>query len=188
MNYSAGTRNNLTAKVQLLNMNGNVVWEKTATVNSREDTTEKCIHLEFPDNLSPVHFLKLWLIENGKVVSDNFYHRSLEENNYQALKQLPQITLNSQSEARQNEKGDWTATVTLENPASIPALMIHVNVTGDKDGDQFLPIFYSDNYFALLPGEKKVITIRWKDVDTRGNNPVFNISGYNVKESDKQQN
>jgi len=93
--------------------------------------------------------------------------------------------LNCQSEASRNEKGDWRATVTLENPASVPALMIRVNVTGDKDGDQFLPILYSDNYFALLPKEKKVITIRWKDVDTRGNNPIFNISGYNVKEISK---
>ena len=185
VNYSAGTRNNLTAKVQILNMDGSVAWEKTATVNSREDTTEKCIRLEFPENLSQVHFLKLWLTENGNVVSDNFYHRSLEENNYQALKQLPQVSLNCQSEASRNEKGDWTATVTLENPASVPALMIRVNVTGDKDGDQFLPILYSDNYFALLPKEKKVITIRWKDVDTRGNNPTFNISGYNVKEISK---
>lgn len=185
VNYSAGTRNNLTAKVQILNMDGSVAWEKTATVNSREDTTEKCIRLEFPENLSQVHFLKLWLTENGNIVSDNFYHRSLEENNYQALKQLPQVSLNCQSEASRNEKGDWTATVTLENPASVPALMIRVNVTGDKDGDQFLPILYSDNYFALLPKEKKVITIRWKDVDTRGNNPIFNISGYNVKEISK---
>lgn len=185
VNYSAGTRNDLTAKVQILNMDGSVVWEKTATVNSREDTTEKCIRLEFPDNLSQVHFLKLWLTENGNVISENFYHRSLEENNYQALKQLPQVTLNCQSEARQDEKGNWTATVTLENPTSVPALMTRVNVTGDKDGDQFLPIFYSDNYFTLLPGEKKVITVHWKDVDTRGNAPVFNISGYNIKEISK---
>lgn len=185
VNYSAGKRNNLTAKVQILNMDGSIAWEKSATVNSLEDTTEKCITLEYPQNLSQVHFIKLWLIENGKIVSDNFYHRSLKENNYQALKELPQVTLDCQSATQQDEQGNWKATVTLKNPATVPALMIRINVTGDKDGDQFLPILYSDNYFALLPGEQKEISIRWKDVDTRGNAPVITVSGYNVIRTSK---
>ncbi len=46
---------------------------------------------------------------------------------------------------------------------------------------QFLPMFYSDNYFALLPGEKKEVSFRWKDEDTRGNAPKVVVSGYNVK-------
>ena len=58
--------------------------------------------------------------------------------------------------------------------------MIRVNVVGEKDGEQFLPVFYSDNYFSLLPGEKKEINIHWKDVDTRGETPKVVISGYNV--------
>lgn len=185
VNYSAGKRNNLTAKVQILNMDGSIAWEKSATVNSLEDTTEKCIALKYPQNLSQVHFIKLWLIENSKVVSDNFYHRSLKENNYQALKELPQVTLDCQSATQQDEQGNWKATVTLKNPATVPALMIRINVTGDKDGDQFLPILYSDNYFALLPGEQKEISIRWKDVDTRGNAPVITVSGYNVARTSK---
>lgn len=50
-------------------------------------------------------------------------------------------------------------TAILENTSSTPALMIRVNVVGEKDGEQFLPVFYSDNYFSLLPGEKKEINI-----------------------------
>ena len=91
VNYSAGTRKGLTAKVQILNMDGSVAWEKEATVDSNEDTTDKCIKLAFPANLSKVHFIKMVLTENGKVVSDNFYHRSLEENNYQDLRQLAKV-------------------------------------------------------------------------------------------------
>ena len=67
----------------------------------------------------------------------------------------------------------------------VPAFIILVYLTGHQHITDLQPILYSDNYFALLPKEKKVITIRWKDVDTRGNNPTFNISGYNVKEISK---
>ena len=69
----------------------------------------------------------------------------------------------------------------IENTSSTPALMIRLNVLGNNDGQQFLPVFYSDNYFALLPGEKKEIRIHWKDEDTRGNVAKLVVTGYNVK-------
>ena len=182
VNYHAGLRPGLKARVQVLNMDATVAWEKEVTVDSREDTTEKCIKLEFPDGLSQVHFIKLTLEENGKAVSENFYHRSKVENNYQALKQLPKVSLRAQTQYDKGDDGEWKAEVTVENRSQTPALMVRLNIVGDKDGKQFLPIFYSDNYFALLPGETKVVRVHWKDVDTRGNAPLLKVSGYNVVE------
>lgn len=181
VNYSAGARKDLTAKVQVLNMDASVAWEKEVTIDSNEDTTNKCIKLEFPENLSKVHFIKMTLTEGGKVVSENFYHRSLEENDYQDLRKLPKVALQSNASTGKSDDGTWSGTVVIENTTSTPALMIRVNVVGDKDGEQFLPIFYSDNYFALLPGEKKEVSFRWKDEDTRGNTPKVIVSGYNVE-------
>ena len=182
VNYHAGLRPGLKARVQVLNMDATVAWEKEVTVDSREDTTEKCIKLEFPDGLSQVHFIKLVLEENGKAVSENFYYRSKVENNYQALKQLPKVSLRAQTQYDKGDDGEWKAEVTVENRSDAPALMVRLNIVGDKDGKQFLPIFYSDNYFALLPGETKVVRVHWKDVDTRGNAPLLKVSGYNVVE------
>ncbi len=181
VNYSAGTHNGLVAKVQVLDMDASVVWEKETTVDSREDTTIKCFRLDFPDQLSQVHFIKMTLTENGQVVSENFYHRSKEENNYQALKQLQKVSLQANVSADKAADGYWQASVDIENQTNVPALMIRVNVVGEKDGIQFLPVFYSDNYFALMPGERKAVSIRWKDEDTRGNAPKIVISGYNVE-------
>ena len=181
VNYHAGLRPGLKARVQVLNMDATVAWEKEVTVDSREDTTEKCIKLEFPDGLSQVHFIKLTLEENGKAVSENFYHRSKVENNYQALKQLPKVSLRAQTQYDKGDDGEWKAEVTVENRSDAPALMVRLNIVGDKDSKQFLPIFYSDNYFALLPGETKVVRVHWKDVDTRGNAPLLKVSGYNVE-------
>lgn len=181
VNYSAGTHDGLAAKAQVINMDGSVVWEKEASVNSKEDTTLKCIPMEYPANVSKTHFVKLTLTENGKTVSDNFYLRGIEEGNYQALREMPKVSLRSSTTTDKGNDGTWTATATLENDSSTPVLMIRVNVLGEKDGQQFLPVFYSDNYFSLLPGEKKEIRMRWKDVDTRGNAPKIVISGYNVQ-------
>lgn len=181
VNYSAGTHQGLTAKVQLLNMDGSLAWEKETTVDSQEDTTVKCIRMEYPAAISEVHFLKLTLKEGDRLVSDNFYHRTLKGNNYQALKQLPKVKLNVDFQSHQEANGDWTATAVVENPTQTPALLIRLNVTGNKDGQQILPMFYGDNYFSLLPGEKKTVSLRWKDVDTRGNAPQLTVSGYNAE-------
>ena len=180
VNYHARHRAGLKAVAQVLNMDGSVAWEKEAEVDSREDTTVKCFKLEYPDGLSDVHFIKLVLKEGDRVVSENFYHRGKEEGNYQALKQLPRVSLQEDMECRQTPEGEWLAVVTLENDSRTPALMIRLNIVGKNDGLQFLPVFYSDNYFALLPGEKKTVEVRWKDVDTRGNRPKLEVTGYNV--------
>lgn len=181
VNYSSGTHKGLVAKVQILNMDGSVVWEKETTVDSYEDTTNKCIRLSFPANLSKVHFIKMVLAENGQVVSDNFYHRSLEENNYQDLRQLAKVALQSTTAVDKQADGTWSAVSVIENKTTTPALMIRLNVVGNNDGQQLLPVFYSDNYFSLLPGEKKEVRMSWKDEDTRGNEGKVLITGYNVE-------
>lgn len=180
VNYHAGHHARLTAHAQVLNMDASLAWEKEIQVDSREDTTEKCIKLEFPDNLTKVHFIKLTLKEGNRIVSENFYHRSKEADNYQDLKQLERVALQSDMKYEQADDGWWHAVIQLENTSAVPALMVRLNIVGDKDGDQILPVFYSDNYFALLPGEKKQVEVDWKDVDTRGNAPVLKVTGYNV--------
>ena len=69
----------------------------------------------------------------------------------------------------------------LENKSNTPALLIRVNVLGASSGEQILPMFYSDNYFSLLPGEQKTVNIHWADADTRGEQPKIVVSGFNVK-------
>jgi len=45
-----------------------------------------------------------------------------------------------------------------------------------------LPVFYSDNYVSILPGEQKTITIDYTPVT--GNTPLVELRGWNVE---KQQ-
>ncbi len=181
VNYSAGAHPSLEAVAQLINMDGTVVWERKAEVSSAEDTTERPFGLEFPAELSSAHFVKLYLYEGDKVVSDNFYIRGTEEGNYQAIRQMPKVELQQSITCEKADDGSWEGSVTIANPTSTPALMIRVNLLGAEDGDQILPVFYSDNYFALLPNESKSVTFRFKDIDTRGTTPKIVVTGYNVK-------
>jgi hypothetical protein len=180
VNYSAGEHPSLIAKAQVINIDGSVAWEKQTTISSKEDTTVECFDLVFPAEVSSAHFIKLWLYDGENIVSDNFYIRGTEEGNYQAIAQMPKVTLSTKVTTNKKGNGEWSGNVVVKNTSDTPALMIRINVVGEKDGDQILPMFYSDNYFSLLPGEERHIDIHWKDVDTRGNAPKVVVTGYNV--------
>jgi hypothetical protein len=181
VNYSAGAHANLTAKAQIVNMDGSGAWSKSCEVASAEDTTVKCFPLDFSGELSSAHFVKLTLCNGEDILSDNFYIRGVEENNYQAIRTMSKAVVRKNCSVKRGDNGEWSAVVTLRNNSDVPALMIRLNVVGAKDGKQVLPVFYSDNYFSLLAGEERTVEISWKDVDTRGNKAKIAVSGYNVE-------
>jgi hypothetical protein len=169
----------ISIQAQLINMDGSVHWEKETVVDSQEDSTVKGFKLEFPESLSSVYFIKLALIENGKIISDNFYWRSKEEGNYKALHQLPKVNLTTKTNVDKSG-GEWLFTTTLKNETATPAIMIRLKVNGSKSSERILPVFYSDNYFFLMPGEEKTITMKLQNADTRGERPIVDVSGFNL--------
>ena len=182
VNNNARNKVGLTAKAQLFNMDGSVQWEKEIALNCKEDSTAICFKLEFPKNLSLVHFLKLTLKEGDKLLSDNFYWRGLTDGNYQALSELPLVKLQTSTNTEKSGN-EWKLTTTVSNTSRTPVLMIRLKVVGKNKGERILPVFYSDNYFSLMPAERKVITMRLKDEDTYGEKPSVEISGYNTAEN-----
>jgi hypothetical protein len=75
---------------------------------------------------------------------------------------------------------EWLLKTTLKNSSTQPALMIRLQVVGEASGERILPVFFSDNYISIMPGDEKVITMKLKNTDTRGEKPVVEISGFNL--------
>ncbi len=179
VNLSAGDMTNLTATAQLINMDGSVQWEKVKTFDSNEDTTEKMFKLEFPENLSATHFIKLVLKKGSEIISDNFYWRGLEDGNFQALNELPKVTIETKTTVK-SEGDKWLMETELNNTSDQPVLMIRLKITGTKTGQRILPALYSDNFISLMPGELKTIKMSVKAEDSRGEKPKVEISGFNL--------
>ena len=49
-----------------------------------------------------------------------------------------------------------------------------------ETGDRILPVHYSDNFVALMPGEKRTIRTELRAADARGEEPRIVVEGYNV--------
>jgi hypothetical protein len=180
VNYSGGDQTGLTAHVQVINMDGAVKWERSAMLDSKEDSVQSPIKMEYPAGLSATHFIRLELKQGGKLVSDNFYWRGTEEENYQALRKLPKVAIQASTTAER--KGNrWLLTTTLANASSTPALMVRLKAVRETTGDRILPAIYSDGYIALMPGEKRQIATDLSEADTRSEKPRILVEGLNLR-------
>jgi hypothetical protein len=179
VNYNAGDQHSLTARAQIIDLDGIVKWEKTAMLDSREDSTEMPMQLEFPAALSPTHFIRLNLMRNGQLVSSNFYLRGTTENDYQGIRELPQAEVKAKTSVKRSGS-EWRITTELHNVSKTPALMVRVKAIRSNTRDLIVPALFSDNYIALMPGEKQTISISLFDADARGERPVVRLEGYNL--------
>ena len=175
VNHSAGNVAGITATVAVYDLNGKKVRQQKLRVNSNEDTTKAILKLAKlqPQAPSDVWFVRLTLADKRGVISENEYIMGREENNYRALNTLPEPAL------QQNVKVTGTkAVVTLKNVGKSVAPFLRINLKG-ADGEQILPVIYSDNYFTLMPGEQKVVAIEWKAEDGRGQAPIIEVTPIN---------
>ena len=172
VNYSTPDAAGLTANVELLNMNGEVKWQQSASLDARQDSLSTPLQMQYPDGLSAVHFIRLKLMRGNETISGNFYWRSTEEGNFTALRDLPRAKLESLTKAS-TQGSRWLLTTTVRNSTKFPALMVKLKAVRRKSGDRIAPAIYSDNYIALMPGESRTIQIEVLDADTRGEQPAI---------------
>jgi len=170
VNYNAGKVDGLQASVEILNMDGKRIDQKTTTLDSGEDSTVSVMQMKYPAGLTPVHFLRLELKRGSETLSSNFYLRGLKQNDFRAIRELPapKLQLNASEERMGNH---WQLKATIQNTGQSPALMVRVKAVREKSGDRILPAIYSDNYIALMPGEARSITVELREADTRGERP-----------------
>ena len=182
VNYSAGDVSGLTARVEILNLDGTRQREKSAALASKEDSTVACFKMEYPSGLTPVHFLRLSLQASGKPepISTNFYLRALEEGNFRAIRALPRVNVPASTTRSRRPDGVWQLETKLLNASKQPALMVRLKAVRESSGDRILPAIYNDNYIALMPGEERTVHTEVLDADTRGEKPTIVIEGFNV--------
>jgi hypothetical protein len=182
VNDSAGDQTGLTARAEILNIDGSLKWEKSGTLDSHEDSTMLAMQLEFPAGLSKTHFIRLTLLQNGKVLSSNFYLRGLTENDYTGIRELPNANVTLKSHVRR-EGSQWVIDADLRNTSKSPALLVRVKAVREKTGDLIVPALYDDNYIALMPGERRTIHVQLENADTRGERPRVILKGFNLSGS-----
>lgn len=122
-------------------------------------------------------FLLLRLMDTGEnIISENFYWLPDAAGNYSGMQQMVKAKL--KITARYNGKNHIT--VSMSDPENNPvALFNRISLVDVSTKERLLPVFYSDNYISVMPGESREIDI---DYSSLQNNDAAEISvnGWNV--------
>jgi len=127
-----------------------------------------------------VYFLRLKLLDKeNKLKDQNFYWLSQPGKSYEKLNDLKQTTV--QAELKTNAKGEKVAVIS--NPGNETAFFIRLKVADEKSGELALPVFFSDNYFTLLPGESREINVDLTQLPESEKLKSLNLEmeGWNIK-------
>jgi len=192
----------LTAHVELYNLDGTRASQHDTKLTAPPDVATDVGLIDFPANLSAVHFIKLELRDkDNRLISGNFYWRAQpgqpaakttgqlelrlpgQQDDLSALNQLPEVALTAKVRTA-DANGKRTLTVTVLNPTANIALMVHLQLRR-KSGERVLPVFYSDNYVSLVPNETRTITIEaavsdFNSPDGKTEDALIDFDGWNV--------
>jgi exo-1,4-beta-D-glucosaminidase len=195
---------NVRVSAKLYNIDSKEKGSRDATLDLAPDSSMRAFDLPKVSDLSKTYFLRLELHDSeGKLLSDNFYwlstkpdvmdwkHRKdtvytpeAEFGDLTGLNSLPQAQVVVSKEVRDNGR-DTSMTVTLENQGQGAAFMVHARITRGEGGEDLTPIFWSDNYISMLPGEQHTLTARYDAASLEGKPPVLVVDGYNLAPTTK---
>jgi hypothetical protein len=188
--YRTFTNYKVTAEVY--DLNSKKVLSKEAIVNLPEDgVCENVFMIDFPSGISNVHFIKLRLLDDkGKEVGSNFYWRSNSKYKgkntltgpttagFQDLSKMKEVELKVSYTSRE-ENNRYFVEIDVINRSEGIAFFTQLQFLDDNN-KPIRPSFYSDNFFSLLPGEKKSIMIE----TNKGKLPEKRklvVKGWNIK-------
>ncbi|MDF2540559.1 MAG: type domain protein [Herbinix sp.] len=185
INATPKDQNGLKAIVELYDINGELLYAKSVTKDMKSDTKETLFQLAFDRNASPVQFVKT-RVENaaGEILTTDFYWNNFNTyQDYTTMDQIPQLDVKAQYSYIETKDSSRYYHIRVENNSDKPALMIRLKVMNEQSGERVLPVFYEDNYFSLMPGEVKEITLDFKEKNLYGAEPRFELEGFNVNHS-----
>jgi hypothetical protein len=144
-------------------------------------------------------FLSLRLLNTQQqVVSDNFYWLPDSAGMYSGLQRMGKAALSVEARSVSGKSlaaegarempgtgaGQQRIIVTLRNPAGGPvAFFNRISLVDPGTKQRILPVFYSNNYISVLPGESQTITLDYTPVDGSAP-PLVSVRGWNVEDKE----
>ncbi|KAI1447776.1 glycoside hydrolase family 2 protein [Annulohypoxylon stygium] len=168
-----------TIAVDVIDKNGEEIYKTQKVVQTEPNTSKEILDLsDALAAITDVVFLRLVLSDGEAAVisrniywlaktidtldwdnSDWFYTPVTQYANFTALNSLPianiSVTLAVPVKQDSSKAGK---SVVVENHSSVPAFFITFNLV-DEEGNDILPVFWSDNYVTLWPNEKLILQV-----------------------------
>lgn len=200
VNQSPSAQSDLKVRVRVYDLQGRVRDDRFADdVDVPASAAVPTLTLPRPA-VGPVFFVRCQLLDRGgTVVADNTYWQSqqlddvgdprndsafeLKQSSWAdmtALNWLPQVPLQVSARRVPGAGADGAdgVAIRLHNASQQVGFFERAELTSTRDGDEILPIEYSDNYVTVFPGE--TVEVRGTVLTTGVRANWVRVSGYNT--------
>ncbi len=201
-NNTLSDMHDLKLSISAYDIASNKIFTHEWTGNIKANSANLVYQLPEIMGLTDVWFLDLRISDaSGKELDNNFYWLSVKPDvldyqaadtmawayytpsksyaDYSELYKLPETALSCKySFKKEGNKG--IITLKVKNPAKNIAFFIFMDVVDAENEEPVLPIFWSDNYISLLPGEEQTYTAYFF-LDNYNKKPKIKIKGWNTE-------
>jgi hypothetical protein len=191
-NITPKTYSDVATSMKVFDLHGKLVSEQTWNTPTlgpgAYGVRLATVTADFSKSPTDLVFIRLTVKDShGTVLGDTLYWRNWKDYMpYESLNHLPQVRLSAAISAKSavaaeiGNRNDLY-TITLSNNSSAPAVQTRIRAISNTTKGDILPAFYSDNYFSLMPGESKTVTVEFNPKYLKGGQPVFELSGWNTR-------
>ncbi|HEY3122311.1 MAG TPA: glycoside hydrolase family 2 protein, partial [Vicinamibacteria bacterium] len=172
---------------------------REAVLDLPPDSSTRAFAIPRVEGSATTYFVRLQLRDAaGGLVSDNFYWLSskrdvldwagtkgtaytpqLTYGDLTGLNRLRRVELAVRSRVERDGQTERMR-VTVENPGKGLAFMVRLRVTKGAGGEDVAPVFWEDNYFSLLPGEKREVAATYDVSALDGTPAALGVDGWNI--------
>jgi exo-1,4-beta-D-glucosaminidase len=167
------------------------IFAKEVKTDIKADESKILFKLELPKELTNIYFVKLIMQDKGgKEISSNFYWLSAkgdENADFTDLAKLPPVDVISKLNPLSKENGKLKLVVEFTNPSTSLAFALNPKLLSASTLEPILPIFWQDNYFSLLPGEKRTIEMQVDASLVNEEKLLLKLDGWNLRIAQMQE-
>lgn len=167
---------NVVVTAKVISRDLKTLWSSSQTASIDSNCYHELFEIPRRADYDYNYFVKLELRSSeGKLLSDNLYWFYSQHADYSWLAALEKPLLERTVKVKK-EMGEYVYEVKLANKSSKLSFFNHLALT-DESGEEILPVFWSDNFITLFPGEEKTLIARFAATDAHGKLPGLLING-----------
>ena len=152
---------NLTIEAQLFDLHGTKIDQQQFQLDVATNSYKIAGKLFSGEKPKGLYFARLSLKnEQGNLIDENLYWLTNSPSDMQDLEKLETVQL--QLEVEKEKQGSIVAII--KNSSNETAFFTRLKVLEKASGELALPVFLTDNYLTLFPGEEKRIEIDLSNV------------------------
>ncbi|KAF2733389.1 glycoside hydrolase [Polyplosphaeria fusca] len=180
-------KRSLDVEVEVLGLEGVVIAKEMLKADTEPNKSGKVGKVQGVDKIKGTALLRLVLKDGGDVLSRNVYWLSskkdvLDWDNstwyYTPVTKYADFTgFGAMAEANVVVTAEKGGKLRLENKSTVPAVFIQLNLV-DTAGKDIVPVFWSDNYVTLWPGETQELDVQYEGAHS---GVKIEVLGRNVK-------